>query len=471
MRIREINESIRKFMESYNDFSFSGSVDGYSCDITIEYRDGLYYCTDTMVDFQGEGFNTPLKAFNDFKFKISSFLADSEENIDNEAYSTDFEFDDDIEEKLDKFGYECYKLDLDESMNEDDLSKKAKKLIDTLNKKRANWNERSMFNVLGVKNLSNSDLDMIQMYAERIGTYGNYDGFMKPMGGEAEVLRKAGLIESIPDLTLAGETKIKKNQYKKTRAKKVKVDDNEDLPSSLKLKEDKINELSDELKDKVVDLRRQRALDAMDKYAKSVSLRNKSNSNKPSAEPVTEPVGKSGNTSSNTVRNGSAGDYKGGSYNGGTYTSSHSDSSSNSSSHSGSIYNFDSHGVDDSDVEEDYVNYEYSPVKEVPVETPILPATQKDVEGIIEQAIKREKQLEIEYMASDFKDNEITDRKIFPIKIYTGDELNVEHPLTKGKWGARSKYLKAFCLLRKEERYFKLSRIRKITLEDKTLVR
>ena len=94
---------------------------------------------------------------------------------------------------------------------------------------------------------------------------------MKPMGGEAEVLRKAGLIESIPDLTLAGETEIKKNKYKKTRVKKVKVDDNEDLPTSLKLKEDKINELSDELKDKVVDLRRQRALDAMDKYAKSVS--------------------------------------------------------------------------------------------------------------------------------------------------------------------------------------------------------
>ena len=80
-------------------------------------------------------------------------------------------------------------------------SNKAQKLIDSVKKKIANSEYRTV-TMNGVKNLSRADLEEIIMYAEQIRDKGSYDGFMQPRGGVGEVLKKAGLIESLkPQIT------------------------------------------------------------------------------------------------------------------------------------------------------------------------------------------------------------------------------------------------------------------------------
>lgn len=46
--------------------------------------------------------------------------------------------------------------------------------------------------IKGVKNLSRSDLDAIELYAETIDRTGSHNGLMTPRGGVAEVLKKFG---------------------------------------------------------------------------------------------------------------------------------------------------------------------------------------------------------------------------------------------------------------------------------------
>ena len=72
--------------------------------------------------------------------------------------------------------------------------RKAKKLLTDINKKIDSWNERSMFTLRGIKNLSMSDMLTIQLYAETILRQGNYFGLSNPIGKTFEVLSKYELI-------------------------------------------------------------------------------------------------------------------------------------------------------------------------------------------------------------------------------------------------------------------------------------
>lgn len=73
--------------------------------------------------------------------------------------------------------------------------KQAQKLIQDIDKKIYNWNERSMFTIKGVKNLSRADMDIMKMYAEHfIRQGGNFYGLMDPMGSMEEVMAKYEII-------------------------------------------------------------------------------------------------------------------------------------------------------------------------------------------------------------------------------------------------------------------------------------
>lgn len=64
----------------------------------------------------------------------------------------------------------------------------VEKLKRDINKKFANWNERSSFTMKGVKNLSVADLDSIILYAEQYEKCGSFRGLMQPRGGVKAVL-------------------------------------------------------------------------------------------------------------------------------------------------------------------------------------------------------------------------------------------------------------------------------------------
>lgn len=67
----------------------------------------------------------------------------------------------------------------------------AKKLLADVDKKIKNWNERSLFRLKGVGNLSRSDMDTLQLYAEHfIQNNGYLYGLMQPLGNIGEVLEK-----------------------------------------------------------------------------------------------------------------------------------------------------------------------------------------------------------------------------------------------------------------------------------------
>lgn len=73
----------------------------------------------------------------------------------------------------------------------------AKKLLADVRKK-LNFREDARTTTLkGVKNLSVSDLQTLELYAETIIREGRYTGsLMKPLGGVGEVMGKYGLIEN-----------------------------------------------------------------------------------------------------------------------------------------------------------------------------------------------------------------------------------------------------------------------------------
>lgn len=71
--------------------------------------------------------------------------------------------------------------------------KKAYELVKLVDKKIANWNERSQFRIKGVGNLSMSDMDSIRYYAETFIRQGNISNLMQPMGGVGEVLSQYGI--------------------------------------------------------------------------------------------------------------------------------------------------------------------------------------------------------------------------------------------------------------------------------------
>lgn len=75
------------------------------------------------------------------------------------------------------------------------MEKKCAKLKADIQKKLDNWNERSSFTLKGVKNLSRSDLDTMELYADTICRQGNYYGLMKPLGSVATVLKAYGILE------------------------------------------------------------------------------------------------------------------------------------------------------------------------------------------------------------------------------------------------------------------------------------
>lgn len=69
--------------------------------------------------------------------------------------------------------------------------KAAQTLIQDIEGKIRKWNERSMFTLKGVKNLSRADMDMLEMYANQyIQNGGNFYGLMEPMGEIREVFEK-----------------------------------------------------------------------------------------------------------------------------------------------------------------------------------------------------------------------------------------------------------------------------------------
>lgn len=76
------------------------------------------------------------------------------------------------------------------SFNEDLLCFDAEKLIKDISKKRNKWDERSQFKIKGIGNLSISDLDILELYANTYLRYGSIASLMRPLGTIRSVLEK-----------------------------------------------------------------------------------------------------------------------------------------------------------------------------------------------------------------------------------------------------------------------------------------
>lgn len=72
---------------------------------------------------------------------------------------------------------------------EDCLDRNA--LIEDIDMAKENWNERSQFSLAGVKNLSASDLDTLELYAKEYNGY----NLMEPMGNIKVILKKYNVIK------------------------------------------------------------------------------------------------------------------------------------------------------------------------------------------------------------------------------------------------------------------------------------
>ena len=70
---------------------------------------------------------------------------------------------------------------------------KVKKLKRDINKKFADWDERSSFTMKGVKGLSVADMDAILLYAEQYERQGSFRGLMEPRGAIKAVLDAYGI--------------------------------------------------------------------------------------------------------------------------------------------------------------------------------------------------------------------------------------------------------------------------------------
>lgn len=73
------------------------------------------------------------------------------------------------------------------------MEKKLEKLLKEIEKKKYNWNERSMFTLRGHKNLSMSDLDVLILYADMQLRLGNVQGLMRPVGPLRDILEGCGM--------------------------------------------------------------------------------------------------------------------------------------------------------------------------------------------------------------------------------------------------------------------------------------
>lgn len=113
MDIKDLKEAIAQALNEYYDESITlhGTVDGYDCKVTIFLDDnGLFGYEETMTGTCNVGFaKTPQKAWEDFQVYINQFLGFDEEHEFDNDYLAEFEFDDDIDEQLEKFNYQCFK--------------------------------------------------------------------------------------------------------------------------------------------------------------------------------------------------------------------------------------------------------------------------------------------------------------------------------------------------------------------------
>jgi len=70
----------------------------------------------------------------------------------------------------------------------------VQKLRKDIQKARNSWDERSNFTLKGVRNLSPSDLDTLEMYLDTYESNGgNFSGLMDPLGEIKDVLDKYGI--------------------------------------------------------------------------------------------------------------------------------------------------------------------------------------------------------------------------------------------------------------------------------------
>ena len=89
---------------------------------------------------------------------------------------------------------------------------------------------------------------------------------------------------------------------------------------------------------------------------------------------------------------------------------------------------------------------------------------EKEKEKDLLEILKSNKSIIIEYVSYKNGEEEITTRRIKPISIHKGSELNQKEQLDNGSWDNDAIYLKAYCFLRDEERTFRLDRIKSISL-------
>lgn len=68
------------------------------------------------------------------------------------------------------------------------------KLISDINNQLDNWDERSLFSLKNVKNITRADMDMILMYAESFKEQGSFSGLMEPFGNIKKVFEAYNII-------------------------------------------------------------------------------------------------------------------------------------------------------------------------------------------------------------------------------------------------------------------------------------
>lgn len=74
------------------------------------------------------------------------------------------------------------------------MTKEVNNLIRDINNSRERWDEISQFTLKGVGNLSVSDLDTLELYAETYANNGgSFQGLMQPLGEIEQVLTAYGI--------------------------------------------------------------------------------------------------------------------------------------------------------------------------------------------------------------------------------------------------------------------------------------
>lgn len=78
------------------------------------------------------------------------------------------------------------------------MNSKCIALLNSVENCRRKWEERKQFEIVGVKNLSMSDLDTIELYAETIQRTGSILGLMQPLGNVKLVFDKFNINTNDP---------------------------------------------------------------------------------------------------------------------------------------------------------------------------------------------------------------------------------------------------------------------------------